>query len=316
MSQLPVAESIRKGAKVVDLDRKLTGVDRTEIVRRSVEFKSRVPIEATVASDIYWSSTSFFDDDQDFPSVRSPYPRMWIEWTAPKVFREGNKWFDMPANCLRNYFALVDEFDSDKLRSGWYELGGIGQSIVDGMPKNATRTIISCGGGIAGAEVGIFPGALIAHTDDDGNLVGFVRGSTGEWHTGVAGVGGNPDDMCTLNNLKVGLIAVGLMNCKNVTTKERNLNLARSGRQKRNREPQVKYRTIQLPGSQPNRGSSSRKLSGPTDISVHRVRGHFKTFTTEKPLLGRHVGTYWWGWQVRGNAENGVVVSDYKIGVS
>lgn len=30
-------------------------------------------------------------------------------------------------------------------------------------------------------------------------------------------------------------------------------------------------------------------------------------------LMGRHVGTYWWGWQIRGNAEKGMVVSDYSL---
>jgi hypothetical protein len=25
------------------------------------------------------------------------------------------------------------------------------------------------------------------------------------------------------------------------------------------------------------------------------VDGHFKTFTAEAPLFGKHVGTYWWG---------------------
>ena len=44
------------------------------------------------------------------------------------------------------------------------------------------------------------------------------------------------------------------------------------------------------------------------------LRGHFKTFTEDAPLFGKVVGTFWWGWQVRGTAKNGVIVSDYKIG--
>ncbi len=30
--------------------------------------------------------------------------------------------------------------------------------------------------------------------------------------------------------------------------------------------------------------------------------------------MGRHVGTYWWGWQVRGNPNNGVTITDYRVG--
>lgn len=48
-------------------------------------------------------------------------------------------------------------------------------------------------------------------------------------------------------------------------------------------------------------------------MALHRVRGHFKTFTADRPLLGQHVGTYWWGWQIRGKAENGINVSDYRL---
>jgi hypothetical protein len=45
-------------------------------------------------------------------------------------------------------------------------------------------------------------------------------------------------------------------------------------------------------------------------IPLHLCRGHFKTFTTERPLLGRHTGTYWWEPHLRGSADNGVVIHD------
>ncbi len=40
---------------------------------------------------------------------------------------------------------------------------------------------------------------------------------------------------------------------------------------------------------------------------------HFKHYNAERPLMGKHVGTYWWGWQVRGEAEHGMVVADYEV---
>lgn len=50
-------------------------------------------------------------------------------------------------------------------------------------------------------------------------------------------------------------------------------------------------------------------------IALHWVRGHFKTFTAEKPLLGRATGTFWWTPHLAGSKEAGVVVKDYKIDV-
>ena len=35
--------------------------------------------------------------------------------------------------------------------------------------------------------------------------------------------------------------------------------------------------------------------------------------TPEAPLLGKHVGTYWWAAQARGKSEHGVVEKDYRV---
>jgi len=108
------------------------------------------------------------------------------------------------------------------------------------------------------------------------------------------------------------LTALSLINCRNVTTAETGkIGLARSGREKRRGVPAklIRYNTIILPGG----GSQSDGRGGHRAAALHRVRGHFKTFTASRPLMGRHVGTYWWGWQVRGSAKNGVVVSDYQL---
>lgn len=105
--------------------------------------------------------------------------------------------------------------------------------------------------------------------------------------------------------------AIGLMNCRNVTLKECST-AAKPSRKRRRKRPELKYHTIILPGQ--GRTPNSEGVGGGELLAQHRVRGHFKTFTADAPLMGRHVGTYWWGWQVRGKRENGVVVSDYKIG--
>ena len=107
--------------------------------------------------------------------------------------------------------------------------------------------------------------------------------------------------------------AIGLMNCKNVSLAE--CTTANVTRKQRRKRPEVKYHTIVLPGGGV-RSSNVLGSDGSMAMAEHRVRGHFKTFTHEAPLLGQHVGTYWWGWQVRGNKKNGVVVSDYKVGAN
>lgn len=114
----------------------------------------------------------------------------------------------------------------------------------------------------------------------------------------------------------VALMALSLMNCKNVATEPLGaIKMRRSGTAKRRgtRPTEIRYNTIVLPG-----GGSKRIGSGSSAhyraSALHKVRGHFKTYTADAPLLGRAVGTYWWGWQVRGNAQHGEVSSDYRLG--
>jgi hypothetical protein len=103
-----------------------------------------------------------------------------------------------------------------------------------------------------------------------------------------------------------------MSNCRNVETAETGaIKMRRSGAQKRLGEKpfSIRYNTIILPGG----GCEYDPKSGTHRAALHRVRGHFKTFTAGKPLMGKHVGTYWWGWQLRGDAKRGIVISNYQV---
>jgi hypothetical protein len=45
-------------------------------------------------------------------------------------------------------------------------------------------------------------------------------------------------------------------------------------------------------------------------LPLHLCRGHFKTFTAKRPLLGKHVGTFWWEPHLRGSEQAGIIVHD------
>jgi hypothetical protein len=47
--------------------------------------------------------------------------------------------------------------------------------------------------------------------------------------------------------------------------------------------------------------------------ALHICRGHFKTFTDEAPLFGKHTGQYWWPQHVRGHAGEGMVIKGYAV---
>lgn len=74
------------------------------------------------------------------------------------------------------------------------------------------------------------------------------------------------------------------------------------------------HHLIRLPGSTPPRGLQQAQAAAGSAVPLHVVRGHFKTFTAEAPLMGKHVGTYWWHPTVRGLREHGQVQTTYEVG--
>jgi hypothetical protein len=110
------------------------------------------------------------------------------------------------------------------------------------------------------------------------------------------------------------LLAISFMHCENVKAQEcvppEKLSLSH---QKKYGEPLVRYHVLDI---QPLRKVLDQYRSGSrNDLrhALHICRGHFKTFTEDAPLLGRHTGTFWWTPQVRGAKEVGVVAKDYRV---
>jgi hypothetical protein len=114
------------------------------------------------------------------------------------------------------------------------------------------------------------------------------------------------------------LMTLGFMNCKNVTvepmhTPESFAKLNRI-REINRRKPLVRWSTVVVePLKQILRESRGKTGAQRIEAALHIARGHFKTFTEERPLFGRAVGTYFWHQQVRGNAERGSVNKTYDV---
>jgi hypothetical protein len=81
-------------------------------------------------------------------------------------------------------------------------------------------------------------------------------------------------------------------------------------RLKRGKPPLVTYYTLEV---KPSPISESKGNQGLWENRVHLCRGHYKRYTAEKPLLGRHVGMWWWQPMVRGKKKKGIVIKDYLV---
>lgn len=106
-----------------------------------------------------------------------------------------------------------------------------------------------------------------------------------------------------------------ILNCKNVSYEAidppAKLN---KKRHKKGKEEMVKYHVLNLhPLS--SRTVSRSGVQTEETRRVHLYRGHFKSFTEDKPLFGRFTGRYWWQPQVRGDKKKGIVNKDYNVEV-
>ncbi len=245
-----------------------------------------VRLNAAVASQVYYESDQEVWDmeDGDFPPLKPAFPQMWIEWKIPTSWRSEGE-------TVSNNLA------------GWT----VGVHVTECPPGPKAPERAASGLLIKPAILrpwnhpDLLSTTVVVLLDSDG--IGFGR----PFIVGVNPIG----DVHIL--VQPALLAIGLMNCRNVTLGTDSFRPRRASGKNRKRVPRLDYHTIVLPGhvTQPTKKQSGNSTS--QVLPQHRVRGHFKTYTTERPLLGHHVGTYWWGWQVRGSKANGITVTDYSL---
>lgn len=112
------------------------------------------------------------------------------------------------------------------------------------------------------------------------------------------------------------LLTVSLMHCRNVDVRTVEPDEQESRRNRRRHGHRlVRYQTLDIEpmrrllddagARDPGRGGLRRALT--------LCRGHFKVFTEDAPLFGRHAGQYWWAPHVRGAAQAGIVINDYRV---
>lgn len=163
------------------------------------------------------------------------------------------------------------------------------------------------------AEEGLwYPCPVVAHVDSGG--IGFHH---------EKGAMNQPEDIRMLFRDECGqtvhmaysfLRAINACNTcyKRVVPPDR-LNRARV---KRKSEPLLEYRVLEIaPGKVRNKdaGEVPWGYRSPDERAFHLCRGHFKTYTAERPLFGKYTGTFWWQAQARGSKEHGEVVKDYAV---
>lgn len=110
------------------------------------------------------------------------------------------------------------------------------------------------------------------------------------------------------------MLALQFMHCKNVVlqTHEPPPKLSKA-RVRRGKKPLLKHHTIEIAPIKTTLQNEGGLAQNGLKKAMHLCRGHFVTYTQDKPLFGRIVGTFWKSAHVRGASEAGRVTSDFRI---
>lgn len=245
---------------------------------------SAIPCGIDAAVNEFALSPDDFEGTAKFPRCVPPWPVTWFYWRQPRRWAAQGQTYDLPRDDCA---ALAI---TSRRGDGW----AIDLTFFSGRGGSLARTRVDVGadGFVAGKTFLLDPSPSLV-SDPLARMM-------------------LPEAM-SMGYIKPVLFACSLANCRNIRLVE--VTTPRSDRRRLRRlgAPTWVHRTLVIDRMGRRGGSISASGSG-GGTALHEVRSHFKTFTADAPLFGKHVGTYWWSTHAAGRVEAGVVEKDFVLG--
>lgn len=108
-------------------------------------------------------------------------------------------------------------------------------------------------------------------------------------------------------------MAIALMHCKNVKRTAHEIpEPVQKKRKRKDKLPLTRYYTLEIDALKEDVRAQGGAKSGGFNRAIHMRRGHFKHYTPDRPLFGKHVGRWFWADQLVGTPEIGRINKDYS----
>lgn len=259
-----------------------------------------------------------FLDPEMSSGIRLPYDKCWFDFQNTMQTRhEGTDFVRVPKRGMLTEKVgddsfivwIFNEIDEDMIGFGkkhWYlsilcyyfnvgctiSLESMQKDIDNNQEHRWIPRIIYCKGNGSNSNIYPLPTSMQAHKQMDKSIVGTV-------------IKDDLDDLACLN------LALMLLSCKNIETEQIKAPMKlNKKRQKKGKLPIFTYKTLVLKPMGKKQESIPKNL---WENRIHLCRGHFKTYTDEKPLFGKYTGRFWWQPSVRGRNKDGVIHKDYQL---
>jgi hypothetical protein len=117
-----------------------------------------------------------------------------------------------------------------------------------------------------------------------------------------------------ITKLQPVFLCLSLLQCSNIAIQDVSPE-EKLGRayQKRHGIPLSSYKTLVVTGKRPPTPRTEETTKPTYHVRQHLCRGHFATYTAQRPLFGKYVGTFWVPSCVKGSADLGTIKKDYLI---
>ena len=248
--------------------------------------------EIIIADNVFAYQNSMDADDlikNGFHSMRLPFSPLWIEWRADLTTQSEDSRSHAMAAVIR-------------------QMGCIAYTLPDSCLPDDLR------------NQGIIPQgfSLWAESDGDpvylGTRVVFCINQKGEFHSFHVVRKGAMSKGHEVRPFVTACLTIAFMHCKNVRKIDVGDTEGPSSKWlRRQKTPRLRYKVLDInPMKEVLRTEGQSETTG-LHRALHICRGHFATYTVDKPLFGHFVGTVWKPAHTRGSIEQGAVVKDYRI---
>ncbi len=272
--------------------------------RRQIAHATLVRIQNV--ADLYAETANEMVGFESFPNLAPPWSQFWMEYRLPRrliqpmranglagglphigVLIEGTPCTELPPNIIETFRLEISAQTEWAMRLDAFVLSSASLAritlvmLIDAEGRAITRA-----------------------TDPTRNVLAFVYPTQLE-------AGARPTAMQML--FDPCLLAISICHARNVPLEAEEVPAQlRLRRQHDGKTPVLRFHTLKIePVARPLR-HAARSSTG-LKMALHTCRAHFKTYTEERKLLGKHTGTFFWHEQVRGSLATGLVVKDYEI---
>jgi hypothetical protein len=272
--------------------------------------KNATALDITNVSDYFFkvNEQEHWEYEKDFPNIAPPWPNIWFDWKVPEYINSEGKLLKNlnHRTIIRNGVHLLScmtpkEFPNTNIK--W------GCSALFFAELHGEIQIYPIGIQFFVGEKGIFlkySKVLPTLTNDpkaDFNVLVLSKNLSRQ----------NIDEirMFVSIMLDVVFMALSFIHCKNIQISPAKT-FQSVKNPKKNKKHFIKYYTLEI---DPIKKMLDGVMSNKTNIkkALHICRGHFATYSPEKPLFGKFTGTIWKPMHTRGNSKIGEIVKDYKV---